>query len=111
MMIRHDSKLMIIRYKSFRVKYFSQAILNSISDKSHYMEEDIRNVYTHDDAMLKLDPLLRHIYRDHVYNTVNHQSGVLHELQGLLTGIGHHKAIPHCVQVSSRVEGLENPEG
>jgi hypothetical protein len=70
-MIRYDSKLMIKRYKSLHVKDFSQTVLNSISNKSHYMEEDIKNVYTHDDAMLKVDPLLRHIYRDHVYNTVS----------------------------------------
>jgi hypothetical protein len=54
------------------VKDFSQAILNSIYDKSHYMEEDIKNVYTHENAMLKVAPLLRHIYRDHVYNTVSY---------------------------------------
>jgi hypothetical protein len=111
MMIRHDSKLTIKRYKSLRVIDFSQAILNSISNKSHYMEEDIKNVYMHDDAMLKVDPLLRHIYRDHVYNTVSHQSRVLHELQGLLTGTGCCKVVTRCIQVSSGVEGLENPEG
>jgi hypothetical protein len=61
-MIGHDSKLTIKRYKSLHVKDFSQAVLNSISDKSHYMEEDIKNVYIHDDAMLKVDPPLRHIY-------------------------------------------------
>jgi hypothetical protein len=71
-MTLHDSKLMIKRYKSLRVKDFSQAILNSIYDKSHYMEEDIKNVYTHENAMLKVAPLLRHIYRDHVYNTVSY---------------------------------------
>jgi hypothetical protein len=65
-MIWYDSKLMIKRYKSLHVKDFSQAVLNSISNKSHYMEEDIKNVYTHDDAMLKVDPLLRHIYQDQV---------------------------------------------
>jgi hypothetical protein len=70
-MIRYDSKLMIKRYKSLRVKDFSQIVLNSVSNKIHYIEEDIKNVYTHDDAMLKVDPLLRHIYRDHVYNTVS----------------------------------------
>jgi hypothetical protein len=111
MMIRHDSKLTIKRYKSLRVKDFSQPVLNSISDKSHYMEEDVKNVYTHDDVMLKVDPLLRHIYRDHVYNTVSRQSRVLHELQGLLVGIGHRKAITCCIQVISMVEGLENPKG
>jgi hypothetical protein len=80
MMIGHDSKLTIKRYKSLHVKDFSQAVLNSISDKSHYMEEDIKNVYIHDDAMLKVDPPLRHIYLNHVYNTVSHQSRVLHKL-------------------------------
>jgi hypothetical protein len=109
MMSLHDSKLTIKRYKSFDVKDFIQAVLNSISDKSHYMEEDIKNVYSHDNAMLKLDPLLRHIYRDHVYNTVSRQSIVLHELQGLLTSTDHRKVITHCVQVSSGVERLENP--
>jgi hypothetical protein len=79
-MMWHDSKLTIKRYKSLHVKDFSQVVLNSISDKSHYMEENIKNVYTHDDAMLKVDPLLRHIYRDHIYNTVRRQSRVLHEL-------------------------------
>jgi hypothetical protein len=110
-MMRHDSKLTIKRYKSLRVKDFSQAVLNSISDKSHYTEEDIKNVYIHDDAMLKLDPLLRHIYMDHVYNTVSRKTRVLHELQGLLAGTSHHKAITRYIQVSSRVEGLENTEG
>jgi hypothetical protein len=38
------------------MKDFSQAVLNSIFDKSHYMEEDITNVYIHDDVMLKVDP-------------------------------------------------------
>jgi hypothetical protein len=55
MMIKHDSKLTLKRYKSLHVKYFSQAVLNSISDKRQYMEEDIKNVYTHDDAILKVD--------------------------------------------------------
>jgi hypothetical protein len=98
------------RYKSMRVKDFSQVVLNFISDKSHYMEEDIKNVYTHDDAILKVDPLLRHINLNHVYNTVSHQIRVLHELEGLLAGTGHRKALTRCVQVSSRVEGLENPD-
>jgi hypothetical protein len=60
-MIWHDSKLMIKRYKSLHMKDFSQAVLNSIYDKSHYMEEDIKNVYRHDNAILKVAPLLRHI--------------------------------------------------
>jgi hypothetical protein len=110
-MIRHDSKLTIKRYKRLCVKNFSEAVLNSIYDKSHYMEGDIKNVYTYDNAILKVAPLLRHIYRDHVYNTVSHQSKVLHELQGLHIGIGHCKAITRCVHVSSGVEGLENLEG
>jgi hypothetical protein len=75
------------------------------------MEEDIKNVYTHGNAMLKVDPLLRHIYRDHIYNAVNHQSRVLHKLQSLLAGTGHRKVITCCVEVSSGVEGLENHEG
>jgi hypothetical protein len=50
------------------------------------MEEEIKNVYTHDDATLKVDPLLRHIYWDHVYHTVSCQSRVLNDLQGLLAG-------------------------
>jgi hypothetical protein len=45
---------------------FSRAVLNSIYDKSHYMVEDIKNVYIYDHEMLKVAPLLRHIYRDHV---------------------------------------------
>jgi hypothetical protein len=61
--------------------------------------------------MLKVDPLLRHIYLDHVYNTVSRPSRVLHELQSLLAGTGHRKAVTGCVQVSSGVQGLENPEG
>jgi hypothetical protein len=40
-MIWYDSKLTIKRFKSLCVKDFSQAVHNSISDKSHYMEEDI----------------------------------------------------------------------
>jgi hypothetical protein len=59
------------RYKSLRVKYYSQAVLNLFSDKSQYMEEDIKNVYTHEDAMLNVDSILRHIYPDHVYNTAS----------------------------------------
>jgi hypothetical protein len=50
------SKFTIKRYKSLRMKDFNQAVLNSIFDKSHYMEEDITNVYIHDDVMLKVDP-------------------------------------------------------
>jgi hypothetical protein len=88
------------RYKSLRVKDYSQAVLNSFSDKRHYMEEDIKNVYTHDDAMLKVDPILRHIYPDHVYNTVSHRIGVFHELQILLAGTGHCKALTCYIQVS-----------
>jgi hypothetical protein len=60
------------RYKNFWGKDYSQVVLNSFSDKSQYMEEDIKNVYTHDNAMLKVDPILRHIFSDHVYNTVSH---------------------------------------
>jgi hypothetical protein len=75
------------------------------------MEVDIRNVYRHDNAMLTVAPLLIHMYRDHVYNTVSHQSRVLHELQGILLGTGHRKAIACCVQVGSGVEGHENTEG
>jgi hypothetical protein len=74
------------------------------------MEEDIKNVYTHDDAMLKVDPILRHIYPDHVYNTDSHRIRVLHELQSLLAGTGHLKALTRCIQVSSGVEGHENPK-
>jgi hypothetical protein len=110
-MIRYDSKLTIKRYKSLRIKDFSRAVLNSIYDKSHYIEEDINNIYRHDNAMLKVAPLLRHMYRDHVYSMVNYPSRVLHELQGLLVGTGHHKAITRCMQVNSRVERRENPEG
>jgi hypothetical protein len=61
--------------------------------------------------MLKVAPLLRHIYQDHVYDTVSRQSRLIHELQGLLIGIGHREAINCCIQVSSGVEGLENPNG
>jgi hypothetical protein len=75
------------------------------------MEEDIKNVYRHDNAMLKVVPLLRHMYRDHVYNTVSRQSRVLHELQGLLVDTGRYKVITHYVQVGSGVEVVENPEG
>jgi hypothetical protein len=39
---------------------FQSGSINSIYDKSHYIEEDIKNVYTHDHAMLKVTPLLRH---------------------------------------------------
>jgi hypothetical protein len=60
--------------------------------------------------MLKVDPILRHIYLDHVYNMVSYRIRVLHELQSILTGTDHHKALTHCVQVSSGLEGLENPE-
>jgi hypothetical protein len=74
------------------------------------MEEDIKFFYTHDDAMLKVDPILRHIYPDHGYNTISHRIRVLHELQRLLAGTGHHITLTRCVQVSSGLEGLENPE-
>jgi hypothetical protein len=110
-MIRYDSQLMIRRVKSLCVRDFSRAVLNSIYDKSHYMEEDIKNVYRHDHAMLKVAPLLRHIYRDHVYDTVSHQSRVLHELEDHLVGTGHRKAITHCIQVGSGVQGLQNLKG
>jgi hypothetical protein len=43
------------------VKDFSRAVLNSIYDNNHCMEEDIKNVYRHDNEMLKVAPLLRHI--------------------------------------------------
>jgi hypothetical protein len=68
------------RYKSLHVKDYSQAVLNSFSDTSQYMEEDIKNVCPHDDAMLKVDPILRHIYLYHLYNTVSRRIRVLHEL-------------------------------
>jgi hypothetical protein len=71
MMIWDDSKLTIKRYKSLREKDFSQAVLNSISDKSNYMDEDIKNVYIHDDAFLKVDPLLRHICNTPCYGNPN----------------------------------------
>jgi hypothetical protein len=61
--------------------------------------------------MLKVAPLLRHIYQNHVSDTINHHSRVLHELQGLLIGTGHRKAFICCIQVGSGVERLENPEG
>jgi tagatose-1,6-bisphosphate aldolase non-catalytic subunit AgaZ/GatZ len=62
------------------VRDLSQTILNSIHDNSYYVEEDIKNVYRHDHAILKVAPRLRHIYREHGYDTVSHQSRVLHEL-------------------------------
>jgi hypothetical protein len=34
-----------------RVRDFSRVVLNSFYDKSHYMEEDIKNVYRHDHAL------------------------------------------------------------
>jgi hypothetical protein len=92
------------------VKDFSQAVLNSIHEKSHYMKI-LNTMIRHDNAMLKVTPLLRHMYWDHVYNTASHPSRVLHELQGLLIGTGHRKAITPYVQVGSGVEGLQNPEG
>jgi hypothetical protein len=75
------------------------------------MEVDIRNIYGPDNAMLTIAPLLIHMYQDHVYNTVSRQSRVLRELQGILLGTCHCKAVIHCVQVSLGVEGLENIEG
>jgi hypothetical protein len=97
MMIQHDSMLTIKRYKSLRMKDLNQVVLKSIFDKSYYMKEEIKIVYTHDDALLKVDPLLRHIYRDHVYNMISCQRRVIHELQGLLAGTGHCKALIRCV--------------
>jgi hypothetical protein len=73
------------------------------------MEEGIKNVYRHDHTMLIVDPLIRHIYRDHFYDTVSHQSRVLNELEGLLVGTCRRKAITRYVQVSLGVEGLQNP--
>jgi hypothetical protein len=61
--------------------------------------------------MLKVDPLLRHICQDHVYDMVSRQSRVLHEIEGLLVDTCRSKAITHCVQIGSRVEGLQNPKG
>jgi hypothetical protein len=48
--------------------------------------------------MLKVDPLLRHIY-----DMVSHQSQVLHELEGLLVGTCHCKVVTRCIQVNSGV--------
>jgi tagatose-1,6-bisphosphate aldolase non-catalytic subunit AgaZ/GatZ len=62
------------------VRDLSRTILNSIHDNSYYVEEDIKNVYRHDHAILKVAPLLRHIYQEHGYDMVSHQSRVLHEL-------------------------------
>jgi hypothetical protein len=45
MMTRHVSQLMIRRVKRLRLRDFSQAVVNSIYDKSHYMEEYIKNIY------------------------------------------------------------------
>jgi hypothetical protein len=56
--IRHYSKFTIKRYKILRVKDFSRSVLNSIYDKSHYMEEDIKKVYRYDNATLRVVPLL-----------------------------------------------------
>jgi hypothetical protein len=75
------------------------------------MEEDIRNVYRHENAMLIVAPLLIHMHRDHVYNMVSFQSRVLHELQVILLGTAHCKAITRCVQDGLGVVGLENTEG
>jgi hypothetical protein len=75
------------------------------------MEEDIKNVYRHVYEMLKVALLLRHIYWEHVYDMVSRQSRVLHELWSLLISTSHRKAITHCIQVGSGVEGLQNPEG
>jgi hypothetical protein len=65
-MIRLVSQLTIRRVKMLHVRDFSQAVHNSIYNKSHYMEEYIKNVYIHDREMLKVPPLLRHIYQNHV---------------------------------------------
>jgi hypothetical protein len=54
MLIRHDSQFTIRRLESLHVRYFNRTILNSIHDNIHYMEEDIKNVYRHDHATLKL---------------------------------------------------------
>jgi hypothetical protein len=60
MLIQHDSQFTIRRVKSLRMRDFS--------------------IYRHDHAILKIAPLLRHIYREHVYDTVSRQSRVLHDL-------------------------------
>jgi hypothetical protein len=46
MIIQHDSRLTIKRHKSLRVKDFGWPVLNSIYDKSHNMEEDIKKMFT-----------------------------------------------------------------
>jgi hypothetical protein len=74
------------------------------------MEEDIKKVYRLDNATLRFVPLLLYMYRHHLYNMVSRESRVLHELQALLVGTGHRKALTRNVQVSTGVEGLENPE-
>jgi hypothetical protein len=79
-------------------------------DKNHYMKEGIKKVYRHDNATLRVVPLLLYMYKHHLYNTVSRQNGVLHKLQALLVSIGHRKAITRNVQVGMGVEGLENPE-
>jgi hypothetical protein len=48
---------------------------------------------------------VRHIYWEHLYNSVRHYSRVLHELQSLLIGAACHKA------VVMRVERLQDPKG
>jgi hypothetical protein len=66
MLVRHDSQLMKRRIKSLRIRDFSQTILNSIHDNSHYMKEDIKNVHIHGHVMVKVALLLRHIYQEHL---------------------------------------------
>jgi hypothetical protein len=70
---------------------FSQTILCSIDANSHYMEEDIINVYRHDHIMVKA-LFLRHINQEHFYDMVHHQSRILNKLRGLLIGTGCCKA-------------------
>jgi hypothetical protein len=61
--------------------------------------------------MLKVALLLRHIYREYLYDIVSCQSRVLQELQSLLVGTSCYKALTRCIQVGSGVEGLQNLEG
>jgi hypothetical protein len=104
-MIWHDSQITIRRVKSLHVSDFSWAVLNSIHDNTHYMEEDIKNIYRHDHAMLKVALLLRHINFDHVYDMISRRSRVLYELESLPVGTGCRKVITHCVQVGLGVRG------
>jgi hypothetical protein len=67
--------------------------------------------YRHNHMMVTTALLLRHIYRECLYNLACHHSRVLHELGSLHFDTGHCITLVRRVQVRSGVDGFQGPEG